>query len=255
MSTTPEAELHDCAVCEKKTASVCSGCKTTFFCSREHQKLVYSTHKHLCSGPPDACYFPPLTADDCDALRGKEQSTFVSDGEGKERVTPLELFRRKGWWTGTFEDLLSDLSSESSPIEEPRRSRLLAHLTFFRGYTAGKSQRELYSDPWYNLGVFYRFVPLDSQWAEDLVPYDPTAPEDPFQSFNTVYRQFLIFSTILSRATRPSPSSELDHVLILAFQRLQGVVDGVKSLGVRGRSAPVATYYLVRQMVDEVKRG
>ncbi|GAA5893844.1 hypothetical protein JCM6882_003109 [Rhodosporidiobolus microsporus] len=204
MSTTPDAELHNCAVCEKKTASVCSGCNTTFFCSREHQKLVYPTHKHLCGGPSDACYFPTLTADEVAALLEGE------DGRGR---------------SGRGEDLLGDLASSASTIEEPRRSRILAFLHQNLAPQGDRPWAEFREHPWREFATFQRSI-FDPDLS--LLPgleVDQPASEDPFRRLNRLYQQLLILHTLFSRAAEQPPPLALTRGLIkLATERARKLV-------------------------------
>lgn len=38
-----------CFVCEKESKSRCSGCVQVFYCSTEHQRKDWKTHKPICS--------------------------------------------------------------------------------------------------------------------------------------------------------------------------------------------------------------
>ena len=38
----------DCAICDKLAKSFCSGCKHVFYCTREHQKQHWNSHKEDC---------------------------------------------------------------------------------------------------------------------------------------------------------------------------------------------------------------
>ena len=40
--------VGDCVVCDRQAKALCSGCKHIFYCSREHQKKHWSTHKEEC---------------------------------------------------------------------------------------------------------------------------------------------------------------------------------------------------------------
>ncbi|CAB3361783.1 Hypothetical predicted protein [Cloeon dipterum] len=44
-------ELGPCAVCTIPAENRCAGCKTTLYCSKEHQKQDWKTHKFLCKPP------------------------------------------------------------------------------------------------------------------------------------------------------------------------------------------------------------
>ncbi|BGP39476.1 hypothetical protein JCM10449v2_003426 [Rhodotorula kratochvilovae] len=62
-------ELEKCLVCGKETTIRCSACQKAgidlFFCSKEHQKLVWSTHKPFCGlEQADPFLFPPLSEEE-----------------------------------------------------------------------------------------------------------------------------------------------------------------------------------------------
>ncbi|GAA5944314.1 hypothetical protein JCM10213_003222 [Rhodosporidiobolus nylandii] len=73
----------ECAVCGVETDQRCSGCQgddPLFFCSREHQKLLWKTHKVLCGHDSDSFFFPPLSE--------QELATFRCLVHGHDRVEP-----------------------------------------------------------------------------------------------------------------------------------------------------------------------
>ncbi|GAA5821575.1 hypothetical protein JCM11251_000915 [Rhodosporidiobolus azoricus] len=55
----------ECCVCGARTEKRCGACSAAgfdlFFCSREHQKLVYFAHKQVCGRNAKPFCFPPLT--------------------------------------------------------------------------------------------------------------------------------------------------------------------------------------------------
>ncbi|BGO99389.1 hypothetical protein RTG_02129 [Rhodotorula toruloides ATCC 204091] len=62
----PGPFLHRCAVCGTSTENRCSGCSKAggpiiFFCSPEHQKLVWHNHKRVCRDRSAAFVAPPLS--------------------------------------------------------------------------------------------------------------------------------------------------------------------------------------------------
>ena len=41
-------ELNPCEVCEAKASQRCSGCQSVFYCSRDHQRQDWKTHRLTC---------------------------------------------------------------------------------------------------------------------------------------------------------------------------------------------------------------
>ncbi|GAA6033003.1 hypothetical protein JCM8097_000093 [Rhodosporidiobolus ruineniae] len=59
-----------CCVCGKETTQQCGACGkagfSLFFCSTEHQKLVWSSHKEVCGPKAKPFHFPPLSQKDAE---------------------------------------------------------------------------------------------------------------------------------------------------------------------------------------------
>ncbi|GAA5888991.1 hypothetical protein JCM6882_009710 [Rhodosporidiobolus microsporus] len=88
-----------CCVCGTSTAQRCSACGTAgfdlFFCSREHQKLVYFAHKKVCGQNAKPFAFPPLTdAEAGQALANVDTPTPVENDT--ITVTIRQLFEHAG---------------------------------------------------------------------------------------------------------------------------------------------------------------
>ncbi|GAA5893836.1 hypothetical protein JCM6882_003107 [Rhodosporidiobolus microsporus] len=209
-STTASFSMQDCAVCTAKAASRCSGCKTAFFCSREHQKLVYPTHKHLCKGPPDACYFPPLTTAQQASLRAR-QNVRVAMGFPEEMLTLKETLQKRKWWEGDLESLFSLLGREACPISEPKRSRLIAlSLATLVPEVTASYPPPILSNPWEQVAAVFTALAdisegyhrIRSTTALDLNDTDL----DPFKRLSSFLRQMLTFSTLLAATLhKPTP--------------------------------------------------
>ncbi|GAA6037249.1 hypothetical protein JCM8097_008643 [Rhodosporidiobolus ruineniae] len=109
-----------CVVCFKPAVSRCAPCLARgidlSFCSKECQKLVWSTHKRVCGGPsPIYCnpfYHPPLTRDEADeAKRTKHFVVYPKDkvellkkmGGAHLPLCPWDGFRT-GFLAGTLKE-------------------------------------------------------------------------------------------------------------------------------------------------------
>ncbi|GAA5888964.1 hypothetical protein JCM6882_009697 [Rhodosporidiobolus microsporus] len=80
-----------CCVCGTSTSQRCSACSAAgfslFFCSREHQKLVYFAHKKVCGKNAKPFRFPPLSLEEAaeaksglhDRYLAKDRQTCIAD--------------------------------------------------------------------------------------------------------------------------------------------------------------------------------
>ncbi|GAA5933865.1 hypothetical protein JCM10213_008454 [Rhodosporidiobolus nylandii] len=219
-ATAPDDGLHDCAVCEKRTSTACSSCGTTFFCSRECQKLLWMTHKDLCRSPEGACYFPPLSTEDAAAL--KQLHTTGSGSAAELLEVCLEQLREKGWLPDppgqrSMQVLIDDLASSSCTISEPRRSFMLIAIS--RPLHPGPSDKpedwlRTAPFPWHQLGDLHGFLEVFGQ-------VNLEAPgRDPFREMNLVYRQYLVLYTLIARAAQsPAPPALKKRHLLVAWNR------------------------------------
>ncbi|GAA5885834.1 hypothetical protein JCM6882_007578 [Rhodosporidiobolus microsporus] len=74
-----------CCVCGEETKNRCSACgdagTSLFFCSREHQKLIWPVHKRVCGSKSTPCQLPFLTS--------KEAQDVKKNLETVVQVSPL----------------------------------------------------------------------------------------------------------------------------------------------------------------------
>ncbi|GAA5906601.1 zinc finger MYND domain-containing protein [Sporobolomyces salmoneus] len=82
-SSSTTSTLGECVVCGKETAIGCSVCKKAgldwmYFCSVDHQKLIWNSHKRVCGKNPFE--WPTLTDDEAKAAWEVKDLPFSSDG-------------------------------------------------------------------------------------------------------------------------------------------------------------------------------
>ncbi|GAA5937461.1 hypothetical protein JCM10213_007243 [Rhodosporidiobolus nylandii] len=126
------SKLHDCAVCEKQTDQRCGGCASdftcSFFCSRECQKLIWHTHKVICKAG-GAFTVPPLSPEEVAAVTHWEDDLIVT-GPGIQLKTPLQSLKELGWYKGSWENLMRQMSNFALSTLSPEAH--VAILTFLR---------------------------------------------------------------------------------------------------------------------------
>ncbi|GAA5979644.1 hypothetical protein JCM5350_003791 [Sporobolomyces pararoseus] len=89
VSKPPSSTFGQCVVCGKNTISKCSSCLAAgldwmYFCSVDHQKLIWKTHKQVCG--KKNFEWPPLSQEEVDeawqlrksALFPNSSTTYVS---------------------------------------------------------------------------------------------------------------------------------------------------------------------------------
>ncbi|GAA5893917.1 hypothetical protein JCM6882_003127 [Rhodosporidiobolus microsporus] len=67
MSTATES--GECAICAAPTSKLCGRCERVFFCSADHQKLLWPSHKWLCGKDLSTFSFPPLNAVETETIQ------------------------------------------------------------------------------------------------------------------------------------------------------------------------------------------
>ncbi|GAA5856166.1 hypothetical protein JCM5353_007621 [Sporobolomyces roseus] len=121
-----------CVVCGKETAIWCSECATNgtesmFFCSREHQKLVWFTHKRVCGKRSNPFRFPALTDKEVDEM--VELSTLPMMVAGLGMMKWVDMFAMKSAipdvpglraynFRGNLESLREDGPNEMLDLDE-----------------------------------------------------------------------------------------------------------------------------------------
>ncbi|GAA6027630.1 hypothetical protein JCM8097_007955 [Rhodosporidiobolus ruineniae] len=96
MSTTSTAALQACCVCGKETSTRCSACAKVgielFFCSPEHQKLVWKgAHYKVCGSKAHPFLYPDMNAAEIEQVRRVAQVDAMSllDPDGLDEVQSL----------------------------------------------------------------------------------------------------------------------------------------------------------------------
>ncbi|GAA6027626.1 hypothetical protein JCM8097_007953 [Rhodosporidiobolus ruineniae] len=88
-----DADPHKCCVCSQPAANRCSACARAgidrFFCSQEHQKLVYKVHKTLCGEKAKPFLLPPLSTAQLAAVEHNKQLQDVFEEYGTSTSTSL----------------------------------------------------------------------------------------------------------------------------------------------------------------------
>ncbi|BGP14954.1 hypothetical protein JCM10213_007244 [Rhodosporidiobolus nylandii] len=222
-----------CAVCDKQTSQRCSGCGdrpgALFFCSREHQKLIWPTHKLACENGGKVAY-PPLTSQEAQILLPAARNAVVlSMPPTNAGIAPLEdQFRNMGLYDGDWLSLLSDLQRSPCPIPEPKRAGLLnmlrshlssASVNFATGETLQPPFRgRMPLTVWMHVCMTYRRL---MNVAYPALP-DPLLVDDaePF------LRQMVIAHT-LTFAVWEGRTGATAALVYLAFDRATKMADGM----------------------------
>ncbi|BGP18243.1 hypothetical protein JCM10213v2_006301 [Rhodosporidiobolus nylandii] len=203
------ASQNTCMVCSKPSTMRCSGCRPAhaFFCSREHQELIWPIHKSLCGAPSEACYAPPL--DEWEQLKMistfGERVFFCSFPPSGTRsvvcsaYTQEETFRREELWHGDW----------AAPLGEKDRLYTTLPSSALRA--------------WYSLSAFhctlYNFMTDIYCNSQPGVPYGSFDVFRDVKGAGALYRQYLVFHFLAAAATKPSPSAHLTGEVVVASRR------------------------------------
>ncbi|BGP07668.1 hypothetical protein JCM10049v2_003508 [Rhodotorula toruloides] len=240
-------EPSKCCVCGAPTTKRCQACAKSgidlFFCSPEHQKLVWKHHKQVCG--PNAHPFapPPLTEEELQGLlryarteRPMPMAAFpleilrISQQVGSTTATGLTTIAEtlEQWArmpAGSFEQRIVPLLRNPASVTDhdsryllltKARSSLLLHLEGF----AGSSTGDIYQH------TIWSQIARLATWAGQRKPLIST--EADMRRVSRINHQLLVLITI-SRAQRANESSIPDAWICREFEQLVDMLAEVRS--------------------------
>ncbi|GAA5895128.1 hypothetical protein JCM6882_008289 [Rhodosporidiobolus microsporus] len=246
-------QLEECTVCSVETTSRCSTCSTPF-CSKEHQKLLWPTHKTLClAGGRLVC--PPLSQNEVDFLEPFQDTIFETGGGRCNYLGILGIF---GVWKGSWKRLMSTLSDPSSDM--PEQDRTIAILAIRKLMVQQQLDAHALGMPpfrytaWHYLGNDAITVLNDHFQPEPECPPKETWWEDA-QPF---LKQALVMHTLLISALYKRPKKEDLPLLRLAVERTIGEFEKLEVGAVRKKRSMknlVSELDVPRRMAKSLDRG
>ncbi|GAA5893751.1 hypothetical protein JCM6882_003086 [Rhodosporidiobolus microsporus] len=231
MTDPPDTPLTSqvCAVCPAPATTRCSGCPAAgvFFCSRECQKLVWSSHSALCGKDPSTFFFPPLIGGELGVLERFKDAEFgycIMEMQGK---TLLAFAKDEGLFDGTWEEFISVVGDPLPSASDARTSilRAFAHVHISTAtHPIALQYPSVPLNPWNQLAThFVQAIFTDAHYVVLWPQKDDPAP---FQVFNPYLRQVLLHYTltcaVFSGKQRPSLSR---RNVELSLERAQKVID------------------------------
>ncbi|BGP38841.1 ubiquitin-specific protease [Rhodotorula kratochvilovae] len=227
MSSSPA--LVDCAVCDMKTSTRCSGCKGPAFCSTRCQAILWTTHKHFCKrpdGPATTFSFPPLTRKEAAIFDPAPQVPYVGDCVTGETEEWLSYVFHHGLWEcppghrqhgaecyiRVQQEVI--LPAPSSRLQEPNRSYLLAVLQML--YFLVDRSTEQNCTPWSMAGI-----DVASFWqraSHGCAAVSRPLPPDLLTRVNPLLQQDLAFHTI---GLHPTAEADRPGLRAIAVRRLR----------------------------------
>ncbi|BGP20985.1 hypothetical protein JCM10213_000188 [Rhodosporidiobolus nylandii] len=199
----------ECAVCGVKTDQHCSGCQgddPLFFCSREHQKLLWKTHKVLCGHDPGYFFFAPLDEQELAIFR------LIRDDPDFYR----QYMQRHGQEC-SFADVVQAVSR---PIPKEGPPDKVAYAIFqARAYiercSAGKKRdlREL--SPWQSMFSLCYETSMDVATVLNPNSRAPVDLRRLMHQLDPYFRQLLIYHTVLWRCACSAPLNNQGDIEII----------------------------------------
>ncbi|GAA5939514.1 hypothetical protein JCM10213_009112 [Rhodosporidiobolus nylandii] len=122
--TTEEA----CWVCGKVTANRCSACEaqgmSIFFCSREHQKLIWPVHKLVCGSSSNPIAYPLLTVEESQQAKAHayEANHLARVTRGAHDVMPASQQQRLLRLIRASEDIRLSYTGRTAGVPAERRA-------------------------------------------------------------------------------------------------------------------------------------
>ncbi|GAA5888973.1 hypothetical protein JCM6882_009701 [Rhodosporidiobolus microsporus] len=173
-----------CCVCGTSTPQRCSACGSAgfnlFFCSREHQKLVYSVHKKVCGERAKPFRFPPLSPMEVEIAKSHmsiRSQTLMLEEQLKELVSDSPA---------TFPSLIDSLAEGGTTSRPPSE---VAMLTATIRNTVGCHRQDRYG--YWIFHCDQKLFPIDlydpclndATFAYKFALAASTSPARPYSSF------------------------------------------------------------------------
>ncbi|GAA5904346.1 zinc finger MYND domain-containing protein [Sporobolomyces salmoneus] len=203
----------ECVVCGKKCLTRCSACSShgldwMFFCSKEHQKLIWSVHKRFCGVNSSPLHWPLISDSEADEAREVLKELRREQSGSTTRAKELEglgFVEAPGRAPASLESILPHiLESSESGITITRQSRSGYVAAFRRGIW--RIERKLAASRFWNREQ-------STKWMFRAMARDPLSA--------VVQQHANIEAALLSAAAVDSPSSTLrdtlTHKILILF--------------------------------------
>ncbi|BGP39498.1 hypothetical protein JCM10449v2_003449 [Rhodotorula kratochvilovae] len=200
-------DLQPCLVCGEKTKNRCSACQAAgidlFFCSREHQKLVWPVHKLVCGpGKANPFLWPALSQQEVDEILSNAEYKPVLDGESARSAVEATLMR---------------LTVHSDSVRQHAQQNLIFELRFtnFQRTVARAPDDQL------------RFTPL--QFATSLAVVTDESPSSSMSWYTPLCHRLLVFAAVSDRGNRAALAGGDAKMKDLCWQSLHQLLKYVKT--------------------------
>ncbi|GAA5885789.1 hypothetical protein JCM6882_007564 [Rhodosporidiobolus microsporus] len=240
-----KADAQTCCVCGTSTNRRCGPCSEAgtdlFFCSKEHQKLIWPNHKRVCGAASNPFSFPPFNDDEVRLLRNLK-SARKPEGPDHEDLTLASaltsvLLLPKDQVIERAPKLLQDPT-----VIHPAIRQYALSLPRSAMYELATRPREVAH--FGSLNAFYHVAHFQ-YWvwskAHHLTPL----------SFETKHRAVVLFSLASYEAMSPPPSSYDRKLLCHAFTSLvHSLVRGKSFSKTSSSPAPLAAHEVLKGLRD-----
>ncbi|GAA6037339.1 hypothetical protein JCM8097_008519 [Rhodosporidiobolus ruineniae] len=223
MSDPSAPALHPCTLCTMLTSTRCSGCKELFFCSKEHQKLLWPMHKVFC-GKDDPTFFLPSLSDlERSHLEQVRDIPYVISVLDPAPASLLAFVKQRGLFSGSWQELLDVLTSEapSLPLWQITALRCAAHTQICCNMLSLPTK----PSPWRLLAVPCSYLFLFKSFEQVAPEQRPAllARASPY------LKQFAVHATLqASRAHKRLCDAEIltPELLKVSLDRLEPLLEG-----------------------------
>ncbi|GAA5964741.1 hypothetical protein JCM3765_002539, partial [Sporobolomyces pararoseus] len=160
----------ECVVCGKAATDRCGDCaangsKWFYFCSREHQKLVWSTHKRVCGKRSSPFRWPGFSQSELDRI--SEVSTHPIETQAKEGISMLDK----------LDPYIRQMSGSRGPMDLESRKKML--VSIFEKYREGPNDHLKPPGHYQKISEFRNMMWTTIGWSLVLNPTASAAQAGP----------------------------------------------------------------------------
>ncbi|BGP15700.1 hypothetical protein JCM10213v2_003689 [Rhodosporidiobolus nylandii] len=213
-------ETGECCVCGQETSNRCGACAeadfSLFFCSREHQKLIWPVHKRVCGPLSTLCLHPFLESDEALDAKQHIRTTLSTTLFGTASLYDWLRFCDPSITPAQVKTLIERLTVGSGLEREKGQDTLLTQIRSVRWARLNSGEERSRLEPFDALAFFDMMLTVSSGNPNNCVSTEPWLAG--------LRHKALILFTLVALGKKAKQDSQLQSHCQYAYEALKRYV-------------------------------